>query len=146
MLNLTKNPIVKFCKTINILVPANTLAGTKVFFPFDEEISNCKLTGLIFNPSIDTLQTGNISGNLYGVNFVGQTTGVDCYITLCNHKNENIVNQLPVMALWNMNASGNITIRRFSNYIDLGKSYIVLTNTVGANKYFSFTFYYTTKN
>jgi len=145
MLNLTKNPIVKFCKTINVFVPANTNAGTKIFFPFDEEISNCKLTGLIFNPSILGGGNGNISGSLYGWNFATTNGGANSYITLVNHKNENIVYQLPVSALWTMNSSGNITIRRFNNFIDLGKCYITPTTTI-SNIYFSFTFYYTTKD
>jgi hypothetical protein len=144
MLNLTKNPIVKFCKTINIFVPADTQAGTKLFFPFDEEISNCKLTGLIFNPNAN-FGNGNISGSINNNLFAGTNGARVTYITLVNNKNENIVNQLPVSALWTMNSSGNITIRRFNNYIDLGKSYIVPTETI-SNLYYSFTFYYTNKN
>ena len=143
MLNLTKQPIVKFCKTINLLIPTDTSVGTKVFFPFDEEISNCKLTGLIFNPNINA-GTGNISGSLNGKIFANSFQGANTYITLVNYKNENVVNQLPVNALWNMNATGNITIRRFSNYIDLGKSYLQTTGLL-YDYYFSFTFYYTTK-
>ena len=146
MLNLTKNPIVKFCKTINLFVPVNTTPGTKIFFPFDEEISNCKLTGLIFNVNISAGVGGNISGSLNGYPFAnGAGQAVYMYITLVNNKNENIVNQLPVNALWNRNSSGNLTIRRFSTYIDLGKCYIVPSFLTGG-LYYSFTFYYTTKN
>lgn len=144
MLNLTKHPIVKFCKTINLLIPTGTSVGTKVFFPFDEEISNCKLTGLIFNPNYNTGYNGNISGNLYGYNFANYTQGQSVYITLVNNKNENIINQLPVNALFNRNSSGNISIRRFSNFIDLGKCYIT-QSSIAYDYVYSFTFYYTTK-
>ena len=46
MLNLTQFPIITLSKTINVLIPANTPAGTSIFLPYDAEINNSVLKGI----------------------------------------------------------------------------------------------------
>jgi hypothetical protein len=141
MLNLTQFPIITLAKTINVLIPANTTAGTSIFLPYDAEINNSILRGAMINNAstiISTYTNGIINISNVDLNLL--------YINLTNEKEEVIIDSLPCKSLVNYISDTNKSIRRFNTKINLSKSFIkltdVLTNDANQNQLLSITFYY----
>jgi hypothetical protein len=130
MLNLTPYPTISFSKQVSIKFP-NGFDGPlgNFFFDFDPEITRSKLTGICFVPN--TLNSGP--------NSITVETAKYIYITLVDHNNERIVDNLPLNALYTLNSSGNIILRRFSNRISLENSFVTINGTLesGENIYFT---------
>jgi hypothetical protein len=137
MLNLTPYPTIKFAKEVNINIPTgypNNPVGN-VFFDYDAEISNSKLTGICFVPL-------TMNNNFNGLSLsIEQAKSV--YITLVNRNNERIIDSLPLNALYTLNSAGNIILRRFSTHISLENSFVTFTGDQDiSGNVIVFTFYY----
>lgn len=132
MLNLTPYPTISFSKQVSIKFP-NGFDGPlgNFFFDFDPEISRSKLTGICFVPFTMNDQSGAITVN----------TARYIYITLVDHNNERIVDNLPLNALYTRNSRGNIYLRRFSNRISLENSFVTINGTIEAGENIYFTVY-----
>lgn len=134
MLNLTPYPTIKYAKDVKINIPSNapSVPLGDYFFNFDAEINNAKLTGICFVPL-----TMNSAANSCSVE---QAKVV--YITLVDKNNQRIVDKLPINALYTLNASGNIILRRFANKISLENSFVTINGDDLSNVNIHFTFYY----
>lgn len=133
MLNLTPYPTIKFAKEVSIKFPDgyNGTSGN-FYFDFDAEISRSKLTGICFVPFTMNQSVGAITEN----------SAKHIFITLVDHNNERIVDNLPLLALYTLNSSGNIILRRFSNRISLEKSFVTVSTELEAGENIYFTMYF----
>ena len=138
MLNLTPYPTIKFAKEVNINISPSGFSNNPVgniYFDYDAEINNSKLTGICFVPST---MNNNFNGSS-----LNTTQAKEITVTLVNHNNERIVDSLPLNALYTLNSAGNIILRRFSTHISLQNSFITLSGVSDlSNSVVSFTFYY----
>jgi hypothetical protein len=138
MLNLTPYPTIKYAKELAIKIPSGLFTGNpfgNFFFPFDAEINNSKLTGICFVPNVMNQNSDSSACTT--------TQATDILITLVNENGERVVDSLPINALFTLNASGNIFLRRFSTKVSLADSFITLSgiqDLTSVNIFF--TFYY----
>ena len=141
MLNLTQFPIITLTKTINVLVPANSPAGTRIFFEYDQEINQSIIRGINVNYADKGVGT-----TINNTNVIVEDDTTCVYINLLNSNENKIVDELPLNALTSIANSYNRAIRRFNSKIDSAKSYIRLNTQFTSNdnidNIIPITFYY----
>ena len=141
MLNLTQFPIITLSKTINVLIPANTPAGTSIFLPYDAEINNSVLKGVKVS-----LANYDVAILINGINVIDEEDIRRFYISLSNNNEQKIIDDFPLNGLTSLSSTNNRTIRRYNCVIDLAKSFLKLnddlTAAVGIDSFIPITFYY----